>query len=518
MDVRGFLVPVLELVGVLAAAVLLVSGLVGVFVLAIRRGVGRGMLRSYRWLLALRILVGFREGSRREGVTARLLPVSSQNFIAMVGTAIGVWALIVVLSVMGGFEADLKGKIVRHSPHVEVLAGPGEAGQRADLFGPGVEGRLRAVRHVVAAEAYLVGEAMVTSSVNMSPGMTLVGVRPGGDLEEQWLRPISDPVVVASLHAPVLAMADREMGFRTRQGRPESTGGWARPVEEGAVTQEPTADGMPALPATLGERRGRVLPGIVLGEELARGLSVATGDTVSVVVPDGDVGPMGLRPRIRTFRVAGTFMSGLYEYDLRTAFLTLEAAANLLQTDRPNRIGVLLEDVDHLDEAAADVRAVVGPTAEVRTVARTHRALFSALKVEKVAMFLVLGLVVLVAAFNIFGSLVLITLEKTRDIAVIRCLGATRHAVREVFLILGGVIGAVGTLAGLVLGLAACGYIRWTGIRLPSEYYLRTLPVEVRADEVALVVLAALGAALVATLYPAGMAARLSPADGLRND
>lgn len=503
MDVQGFLVPILELAGVLAAAVLLVSGLVGVFVLALRRGVGRGGLRSYRWLLALRILVGY----RREGVAARLLPVSSQNFIAMVGTAIGVWALIVVLSVMGGFEADLKGKIVRHSPHVEVLAGPGGADGQGDPIDPGVEERLRAVRHVVAAEAYVVGEAMVTSSVNMSPGMTLVGVRPGGDLEERWLRPVSDPIAVASLHAPVLAMADREMGFWTR-GEPG----------EGAVAQEPAEDGMPALPATLGDRRGRVAPGIVLGEELARSLSVATGDTVSVVVPDGDVGPMGLRPRIRTFRVAGTFMSGLYEYDLRTAFLTLEAAENLLQTDRPNRIGVLLEDVDYLDEAAADVRAVVGPTAEVRTVARTHRALFSALKVEKVAMFLVLGLVILVAAFNIFGSLVLITLEKTRDIAVIRCLGATRRGVRVVFLILGGVIGAVGTSAGLILGLAACGYIRWTGIRLPSEYYLRTLPVEVRADEVALVVLAALGAALVATLYPAGMAARLSPADGLRND
>ncbi len=517
MDVQGFLVPVLELAGVLAAAVLLVSGLVGAFVLALRSGVGRGMLRSYRWLLALRILVGYRrEGG---GVAARLLPVSSQNFIAMVGTAIGVWALIVVLSVMGGFEADLKGKIVRQSPHVEVLAGAVGEGGSAEPVGPGVEERLRAVRHVVAAEAYVVGEAMVTSSVNMGPGMTLVGVRPGGGLEERWLAPVSDPIAVASLHAPVLAMADREMGFSTREGRATGGGGSAEPIEgKAAVAEEPAEEVMPPLPATLGDRRGRVVPGIVLGEELARSLSVATGDTVRVVVPDGDVGPMGLRPRIRTFRVAGTFMSGLYEYDLRTAFLTLDAAEDLLQTDRPNRIGVLLDDVDHLDEAAADVRAVVGPAAEVRTVARTHRALFSALKVEKVAMFLVLGFVILVAAFNIFGSLVLITLEKTRDIAVIRCLGATRRGVRAVFLILGGVIGAVGTSAGLVLGLGACGYIRWTGIRLPSEYYLRTLPVEVRADEVALVVLAALGAALVATLYPAGMAARLSPADGLRND
>ncbi len=500
MDIQGFLVPVLELVGVLVVAILLVSGIVAALVLVLRHAVGRGVLRSYRWLWALRILVGY----RREGVAARLLPVSSQNFIAMVGTAIGVWALIVVLSVMGGFEADLKGKIVSHSPHVEVLIGP--AGLAQDLVE--VERRLRGERHVVAAEAYLVGEAMVTSSVNMSPGMTLLGVRPGGDLEARWLKPVSDAVAVAALHEPVLAMADREMGFRTREGTPAG-------AEE---VDQARDEAMPPMPRTLRDRRDRVTPGVILGEELARSLSVGVGDTVSVVIPDGDVGPMGLRPRIRTFRVAGTFMSGLYEYDLRTAFLTLQAAENLFQTDRPNRIGVLLDDVDHLDEAAAAVRTVVGGDAEVRTVARTHRALFSALEVEKVAMFLVLGLVILVAAFNIFGSLVLITLEKTRDIAVVRCLGVPRRGVREVFLILGGVIGAVGTLAGLCLGLAACGYIRWTGIRLPSEYYLRTLPVEVRADEVALVVLAALGAALVATLYPAGLAAKLAPADGLRND
>ncbi len=508
MDVRGFLVPVLELTGVLAAAVLLVSGLVAVLVAALAHAVGRGWVGSYQWLLALRILVGYREDFRRRGrgVLARLLPVSSQNFIAMVGTAIGVWALIVVLSVMGGFEADLKGKIVRHSPHIEVLVHSDVEGGDAVSVASEVEGRIRTLRHVVAAESYLVGEAMVTSSVNMGPGMTLFGVRPRGELEARWLKPITDPIAVESLHTPALAMADREMGFETRDR-----------IGEGRAQGEGGMSVMPALPSVLG-RRGRVLPGILLGEELARSLSVGTGDTVNVVIPDGDVGPMGLRPRIRTFRVAGTFMSGLYEYDLKTAFLTLEAAQNLLETEAPNRIGVLLDDVDHLEEAAAAVRAVVGPGAEVRTVAQTHRALFSALKVEKVAMFLVLGLVILVAAFNIFGSLVLITLEKTRDIAVIRGMGATRRGVREVFLILGGVIGGVGTLAGLALGLAACGYIRWTGIRLPSEYYLRTLPVEVRADEVALVVVAALGAALVATLYPAAMAARLSPAEGLRND
>lgn len=508
MDVRGFLVPVLELVGVLIGAILLVSGLVGVFVVALRRAVGRGMLRSYSWLLALRFLLGYRkEGA---GIVARLLPVSSQNFIAMVGTAIGVWALIVVLSVMGGFEADLKGKIVRHTPHVEVIVPP--SGTDLDL-----ESRLRFVPHAVVAEGYVMGEGMVTSSVNMSPGMTLLGVRPSGGLETHWLRPIADPMTLQALHEPVLAMPDREMGFRTTR-KPSAEGGAVEDPDSNGAAQGSGTEVMPPLPQAVGSRERRIMPAIVLGEELARSLSVGVGDTVQVVIPDGDVGPMGLRPRIRSFRVAGTFLSGLYEYDLKTAFLTEEAAKHLLQTERPNRIGVLLDDVDHLEESATAVQRAVGSVAEVRTVARTHRALFSALKVEKVAMFLVLGLVILVAAFNIFGSLILITLERTRDIAVIRCLGVTRRGVRSIFLILGGVIGAVGTVAGLILGLGACGYIEWTGIRLPSEYYLRTLPVEVRTDEVVLVVLAAMTAAMVATLYPASMAARLTPADGLRND
>jgi len=308
----------------------------------------------------------------------------------------------------------------------------------------------------------------------------------------------------------VLVVSDRELGFRTR-------GTAAEPSDAAVEPGEAPDSVMPAIPAA-GRPARKVRPGVVLGEELAHSLMVSAGDTVTVVIPDGDVGPMGVRPRTRVVRVAGTFQSGLYEYDLKTAFMTLEAARDLLQLGDANRIGILLDDVDHLNDAVAAIRAVAPPGAEVRTVAQTHRALFSALALEKVAMFLVLGLVILVASFNIFGSLILITFEKTRDIAVIESLGATRRGVASVFVMLGAVIGAVGTAAGLFLGLGTCAYIGWTGIRLPSEYYLRTLPVEVQAGEVVLVLMAALAAAVVATIHPAKTAARLSPADGLRND
>jgi len=522
-SLASWLLPVLELLGVILFAIVLVSLLVTGLLRILRRVSEAGATQSWQLLLALRILVGFRD--ERPGRLRRWIPVSGQNFIAMVGTAIGVWALIVVLSVMGGFEADLKGKIVRHSPTITVE--PPESPEPTPEHGV-ASGRsmpasasarvaalasdLAATPRATATEAFVESEAMLTSPTNMSPGMVIRGLAAGGALERLWLEPTTMPKALRGLKDPLRLLSDREMGFRKK------------PVEaaaEGPARAPQTAEdgGMPIIVADAG-RSGRLLPGILLGEELGRSLAVGTGDEVIVVVPDGDVGPTGVRPRTRTFRVAGTFASGLYEHDLKTAYVAIEEAEALFLLAAPNRVAVMLDDVDGLAPAEAAVRDIVAGDGggEVRTVAQANRSLFSALLVEKIAMFLVLGLVILVAAFNVFGSLVLITMEKSRDVAVLRSLGATRDGVRSVFLGLGMVIGAVGTGAGLLLGLGTCGYIVFAGIRLPAEYYLRTLPVEVRLGEVVLVAVAALGSALLATIYPATSVAKPSPADGLRND
>jgi lipoprotein-releasing system permease protein len=155
---------------------------------------------------------------------------------------------------------------------------------------------------------------------------------------------------------------------------------------------------------------------------------------------------------------------------------------------------------------------------EITTVTDTHGSLFSALKVEKIAMFLVLGLVVLVAGFNVFGSLLLITMERARDIALLKGMGATSKEVGAIFVSIGSLVGLVGGLAGIVLGLLVCFYVKVSGIALPSQYYLRTLPVEIRGGEVLLVFVAALVCVMVASVYPALIAGRTLPAQGLRND
>lgn len=524
--VQTWLLPVVQLLAVIGLAILLVSVVVTGMLRALAGVARRGWLPGWRLWVALRILVGFQ--ADRPSWWHRVVPVSTQNFIAMVSTAIGVWALVVVLSVMGGFEADLKGKILRQTPSVRLEPRLAVEDEDAPARVARLVAELRSrLPQGHAVEAYVEGEAMIVSSVNMSPGMALLGLSPDGLLESRWLVPSADPKAIRVLRDPLRLIPDRDMGFRRlpRKGRESGTAPLATTplAEDGAPPgDEEPLEAPGAMPPIGGpeETRGRVLPAILLGEELARGLSVGAGDEVTVVVPDGDVGPTGLRPRTRTFRVAGTFASGLYEHDLRTAYLNEREAEVLFLLGAPNRVAILDPDLKTLDRTAAIARETLERHGggEVLTVQETNRSLFSALRIEKVAMFLVLGLVILVAGFNIFGSLVLVAMEKSRDMAVLRSLGATHQGIRDLFLALGGSIGAVGLVAGLVLGLGTCAYIQVAGIRLPAEYYLRTLPVEVRGLEVGLVALAALGSALVATLYPALSVARPSPSDGLRND
>jgi lipoprotein-releasing system permease protein len=538
----GYILPAAQLIGVIVASILLTAVLVGAFVRILKHVSERGHVKSWKLMLALRFLLGFKE----EKLTwfRRLIPVAGQNFIAMTGTAIGVWALIVVLSVMSGFENDLKEKIIRYNPHITIercaqAANDFEdAGNCADL----VE-KIRKIDGITQAESYIHGEAMIASSTNMGPGTTVRGIEEGGALEQFWLGDSTTAGARNAIAHPELVMSDRDLGFKSAAAAADETApdaetaaadetaepaGMAGTAAEAAP--EAAAEAAPEAAATVktvnvpsiieSTDQVRIRPGILLGIELARSLGVADGDEVMVIVPDGDVGPTGVKPATRTFRVAGTFMSGLYEYDLKTAFVLKDEGKNLFFTSNPERIAMMVSDMNRLDQIAEAVGGVVTdiPAARVRTVAQTNRSLFSALMVERIAMFLVLGLVILVAAFNVFGSLLLITMEKTRDIAVLRSMGVTRGGIRAVYFMIGSTIGLTGTISGVLLGLGTCFYIKTAGIKLPSEYYLDRLPVSVSSLDVILVAVAALGAALIATIYPTSAVASVSPSDGLRND
>lgn len=508
----GYIGPGLQLVAVIVCSLVMTAVLVGLTVRLLKLFSEKGHPRSWRLMLALRFLVGFREDNPSR--FKRLVPVAGQNFIAMTGTAIGVWALIVVLSVMSGFELDLKDKIIRNNPHITVERCPEPADEfdETPACGRWIES-VGKIPGVVRAESFSHGEALIASAINMGPGTTIRGIETDGELEHLWLEGTVSRGALQALARPETTIIDRELGFDATPGIQAAPG-----IAENRTADAP--DEMDLKPVGTGGPTVRNRPGIILGTELALGLGVGEGDEVTVVVPDGDIGPTGVIPSTRTFRVVGTLKTGLYEYDLKTAFVLKEEGLKLFFNPGRERIAVMVSDMDRLDEIAAAITAATAGNgdARVRTVTQTNRSLFSALMIEKIAMFLVLGLVILVAAFNVFGSLLLITMEKTRDIAVLRSMGVTRNGIRTVYFQIGSVIGLTGTLSGLILGLATCYYIKVVGISLPSEYYIDRLPVNVAAMDVAVVAFAALAAALIATIYPTSAVATMSPADGLRND
>jgi lipoprotein-releasing system permease protein len=423
---------------------------------------------------------------RRGELTARArMPATLlMTLISIGGVAIGVWALTVVLSVMSGFEADLKKKILGHTAHGMVLTyGGGED------FGDwrAIRKQVLGVRGVSGATPFLYNEVMLSTGQNLT-GAILKGV---------------DVETIGTVTDLPASLQDGDLE-------------WLRHPERIPVPSRGADEGAGEAPGA-----GRkALPGIVIGRELAHALRAFVGDQVNVVSPFGDLGPAGPQPKSRPFHVAAIFYSGMYEYDSKFAYIDLDQAQRFFGTESVTGLELKVHDVD---EARAVVARVVfelgGWPYRGKDWGELNRSLFSALQMEKVVMAIILGFIVLVASFIIVATLIMQVLEKRREIAVLKSMGAATPSVMKIFVAQGVVIGAVGTLFGLLLGYGTCLLVDKVGIPLdPEVYYISNLPVVIDPGQFGLVALAAVVLSYLATLYPASKAARLQPVDGLRSE
>ena len=261
------------------------------------------------------------------------------------------------------------------------------------------------------------------------------------------------------------------------------------------------------------------LPAVIIGSELAKLVAAQPGDILTIISPLGKVTPLGRVPNSRKFRVTGLFDSGMYEYDSNLVFVSLKEAQDFFEMgDRVTGIEVKVRDIYRSDRICESVQKKLGYPYWTKDWKIMNRSLFSALKLEKMTMFIILTMIVLVGALNIISTLVMVVMEKTRDMAILRAMGATARSIMTLFIFQGVFVGLVGTLAGLASGLGICHMLaKYKFIKLPSDiYYISTLPVRVEMLDVLFVALAAVIISFLATIYPSWHASRLNPVEALR--
>ena len=427
------------------------------------------------------------------------------SVLSICGVAISSCALSSVVSVMGGFSQDLKRKILGNNAHIVVDTT--SAAPWADY--ETTLGVIRRVPGVVGATPVVQGEVMASSASNLA-GVIVKGIDPGSidavielnrNIEVGKLEYLEHPEKLTRLPASeVIGMGPG--------GEQYVKGSELPPLSE---------DIDPEVRAVILTKPER--PGIILGRELAKTLHVYVGDEVTLVSPLGDLGPMGVMPRTKRFRVAAIFYSGMYEYDAMSVYTLIDQAMDYFATGgKINAIDVKVEDADTADRVAeAVVSAVARPDLRIRDWREINKNLFSALKLERFATFIILSIAIMVASFCIVCTLLLMVTEKGKEIAILKALGASDGSILRTFMSEGMIIGGIGTVFGVVTGLAMCTGLKWFGLRLdPEVYYIDRLPISVNGWEFLTVAMAALTICTLSTVNPAYAASRLRPVDGLR--
>ena len=415
-------------------------------------------------------------------------------------------ALFTVISVMGGFSQDLKRKILGNNAHIvidTVSQKPFEA------YGDTLE-KVRAVPGVAGATPVVQGEVMMASASNLA-GVIVKGVDPTtiGNV-------IDLPRNIEVGQFDYLEHADKLTHLPPTEVICIGPGG--EQYTKGTELSFLGDDLDPAVKAAI-DTSPPYRPGIIIGRELGKTLHVCVGDEVTLVSPLGDLGPVGVMPRTKKFRVAGIFYSGMYEYDATLVYTTMETAQEYFSAqNRISAIDVRVDDGERAEQLTPIVTAAVArPDVRVRDWREMNKNLFSALKLERVATFTILLIAIMVASFCIICTLLLMVTEKGKEIAILKAIGASDGAILKTFMTEGVIIGAIGTVFGGATGLALCSGLSYFGLRLnPDIYYIDKLPIQVSGWDFLSVVTAAFIICALATIYPAYAASRLRPVEGLR--
>jgi lipoprotein-releasing system permease protein len=398
--------------------------------------------------------------------------ISIITFISTAGVMLGVMALIIVLAVMTGFEEDLKEKILGTNAHVVVVRNGAPMEDYRQVMA-----KLKEFKGVTATTPFIYNQVMLSSGKNVS-GVVLRGID------------VSTDRLVTGL---------------------------SKSVVEGTIDR---------LEPKMGAG-SEAYPGLLVGKELAKHLHLSVGDKVNVISPMGNITPLGMMPKMKPFRVAGIFNTGMFEYDSTLAYVSLGQAQSFFDLeDTVTGVQLKVQDVYHTGELARSINRTLGPDYYARDWMQMNRNILFALKTEKVVMFIILTLIVLVAAFGIASTLFMVVMEKNRDIAILKSMGATGGSIMKIFVLEGLVIGIIGTALGVVSGLLIAlnlepiiSFIqKITGQNFFSKdiYYLDRFPSMVVPFDVVLISVTAVLISFIATLYPAWQASRMLPAEALR--
>ena len=385
--------------------------------------------------------------------------ISVISLISTLGVTVGVMALVIALALMTGLQKELRDRILGSTAHIYVWKTGGLTDYHAEVK------KLLGMRHVIGAAPAVLGKALIEGA-HGDQFITIKGIDPA-----------LEPTVSDITHAM------REGSFS-------------------ALAQTP--DDQP--------------PGILLGTDLANQLGVTVGDSVTIMTPQGTLSPMGMIPRTRRLRVAGIFSLGLFEFDSAYGYVTLDVAERLLDQPMPEVIQLRVDDIYAAPAVAAAIPQQLGPRYLTQDWTEMNHALFSALWLEKMAISITIGLIVIVAALNIIASLILLVMEKSRDIAILKTMGASARSVMAIFMIEGLIIGLTGTAVGAGGGWAIATVMdRYRLLHVPLDVYqVSYVPFTVLPLDFTVVVLSAIVVCFLATVYPSRQAAKLDPAQALR--